>query len=71
MMNFAMHMRLFLRSFFLQTGWNFVKYQNVGLTFIMLPFCASCINRIKKHCPQLLPDIWTILTRSRLWPLFA
>ncbi|MBR5151866.1 MAG: PTS system mannose/fructose/sorbose family transporter subunit IID, partial [Elusimicrobiaceae bacterium] len=30
--------QLFFRSFFLQTGWNFAKYQNLGLAFVMEPF---------------------------------
>ena len=55
MMNFSMHLRLFLRSFFLQTGWNFVKYQNVGLTFIMLPF----LRKLYKQDQEALPAVIT------------
>ena len=35
-MKFSMRLNLFLRSFFLQTGWNYMKYQNLGLTFVMM-----------------------------------
>ncbi len=53
-MNFSMHLRLFLRSFFLQTGWNFAKYQNVGLTFIMLPFLRRLYKQDKEELPAVI-----------------
>jgi len=37
-MNFKLQFSLFIRSFFLQTFWNYRKFQNVGLLFIMWPF---------------------------------
>ena len=37
-MNFWIRLNMFCRSFFLQAGWNYVKYQNLGFTFVMLPF---------------------------------
>ncbi|MBR2082731.1 MAG: PTS system mannose/fructose/sorbose family transporter subunit IID [Elusimicrobiaceae bacterium] len=52
-MNFTMHLRLFLRSLFIQTGWNFTKYQNIGLAFTMYPF----LRRIYQHDPEALPSV--------------
>ncbi len=54
MMNFPMHLRLFLRSFFLQTGWNYVKYQNLGLTFIMMPFLQRLYAQDKDALPAVI-----------------
>lgn len=50
-MNFSMHLRLFLRSFFLQTGWNYVKFQNLGLTYIMMPFLTRLYAQDKEALP--------------------
>nr|QGT50870.1 PTS mannose transporter subunit IID [uncultured Elusimicrobia bacterium] len=52
-MNFAMRLNIFLRSFFLQTGWNYMKYQNVGLTFVMLPF----LKKLYEHDKDALPSV--------------
>lgn len=52
-MNFKMHLQLFLRSFFLQTSWNYVKYQNIGLTFVMWPF----LKQLYKDKPTELPSV--------------
>ena len=51
MMNFSMHLRLFLRSFFLQTGWNYVKFQNLGLTYFMMPFLTRLYAQDKEALP--------------------
>ncbi len=53
-MNFAMHLRLFLRSFFIQAGWNFAKYQNVGLAFTMYPFLSSVYRQGLEALPSVL-----------------
>ena len=37
MLSKGMQLNLFLRSFLIQTGWNFAKYQNLGL-------CFTCIR---------------------------
>lgn len=52
-MNFAMRLNIFLRSFFLQTGWNYMKYQNMGLTFVMLPF----LKKLYRNDKDALPDV--------------
>lgn len=36
-----------MRSFFLQAGWNYVKYQNIGLAFVMLPFLKKLYEKDK------------------------
>lgn len=48
-MNFKIRLSVFLRSFFLQAGWNFMKYQNLGLTFVMLPFLKKLYNNDKEE----------------------
>lgn len=53
-MNFKMHMTLFLRSFLLQTGWNYRKYQNMGLTFVMWPFLKKLYKNDKDALPSVL-----------------
>ncbi len=45
--------QIFFRSFFLQTGWNYAKYQNLGLCFVMVPL----IRRLYKHDPEMLPSV--------------
>lgn len=52
-MNFSMRLQIFLRSFLLQTGWNYMKYQNVGLTFVMLPF----LKKLYAHDKDALPSV--------------
>ena len=52
-MDFRLQLNLFLRSFFLQAGWNFAKYQNLGFAFIMLPV----LNRLYKDDPEALPGV--------------
>lgn len=48
-----MRLNIFLRSFFLQTGWNSMKFQNVGLTFVMLPF----LKKLYAHDKDALPSV--------------
>ena len=54
MMNFPMQFRLFLRSFFIQAGWNFAKYQYVGLAFTMYPFLQTLYVQDKEALPSVL-----------------
>ena len=53
-MNRWMQFQLFWRSFFLQTGWNFAKYQNLGLAFVMSPFLHSVYKKDKQDLPSVL-----------------
>ena len=53
MMKFSTHFRLFWRSFFLQAGWNYMKYQNLGLTFVMAPF----LKNLYQKDPDALPSV--------------
>lgn len=53
-MKFSMHLKLFLRSFFLQTGWNFAKYQNLGLAFVMTPFLKQVYAKDKEALPSVV-----------------
>ena len=52
-MDFRLRINLFLRSFFLQAGWNFAKYQNLGFAFIMLPF----LRKLYHQDPEVLPTV--------------
>lgn len=45
---------LFLRSFFLQTGWNYRNYQNIGLTFVMWPVLKRVYAQDKDALPSVL-----------------
>jgi len=47
-MKFSQQLGFFMRSFFLQAGWNYLKYQNLGLLFVMRPFLA----RLYKNAPE-------------------
>ncbi len=49
-----MHLQLFLRSFFLQTGWNYSKYQHVGLAFTMYPFLRKLYTPDLQALPSVL-----------------
>ncbi len=44
---------MFFRSFFLQAGWNYVKYQNLGFAFVMMPF----LRRLYRHDKEMLPTV--------------
>ena len=46
--------KLFLRSFFLQAGWNFAKYQNLGLAFVMWPVLNKIYAKDKEALPSVL-----------------
>ncbi len=52
-MNRWMQTQIFFRSFFLQAGWNFVKYQNLGFAFVMLPF----LRKLYKDDPDTLSTV--------------
>lgn len=54
-MNFKLQLTLFLRSFFLQTGWNYRKFQNIGLMFVMWPF----LKKLYAQDPDALPSVLT------------
>ena len=49
-----MQIKLFFRSFFLQTGWNFAKYQNLGLAFVMMPFLKNLYRHDRTDLPCVL-----------------
>ncbi len=53
-MPFYLHLQMFLRSFFLQAGWNFAKYQNLGLAFVMLPFLRRLYIKDTEALPSVL-----------------
>ncbi|MBQ7909132.1 MAG: PTS system mannose/fructose/sorbose family transporter subunit IID [Elusimicrobiaceae bacterium] len=55
-MSFWIRLNMFFRSFFLQAGWNFVKYQNLGFAFVMVPF----LRKLYMYDPEMLP---TVLSR--------
>ncbi|MCX7957335.1 MAG: PTS system mannose/fructose/sorbose family transporter subunit IID [Endomicrobia bacterium] len=55
-MNFNIFISTFLRSFFLESLWNYERMQNVGFTFTIIPFLKSLYKdkiklaeRIKAH----------------------
>lgn len=52
-MPFWLRLNMFFRSFFLQAGWNYVKYQNLGFALVMLPF----LRRLYRHDPEALPSV--------------
>ena len=53
-MNFTMHLRLFLRSFFLQAAWNYMRFQNIGFAFVMLPVLKRIYKKDKDELPSVL-----------------
>ena len=52
-MTFWIRINMFFRSFFLQAGWNYVKYQNLGFALVMMPF----LRRLYRHDPEMLPTV--------------
>lgn len=52
-MSFWLRLDMFFRSFFLQAGWNYVKYQNLGFALVMLPF----LRRLYSKDPEALPTV--------------
>lgn len=54
MLTKGMHLKLFFRSFFLQTGWNFSKYQHLGMAFTMWPFVKAVYAQDQKALPSVL-----------------
>lgn len=52
-MDRKLQLNMFLRSFFLQAGWNYVKYQNLGFAFVMIPF----LRRLYKDDPDTLSTV--------------
>ena len=53
-MTFKEQFTLFIRSFFLQTGWNFMKYQSMGLLFTMWPFLKHLYRDDRDALPSVL-----------------
>ncbi len=54
MLPFGLRVNMFIRSFFLQAGWNYVKYQNIGFAFVMLPFLRRLYRQDKEVLPTVL-----------------
>lgn len=54
-MTFKQQLGFFIRSFFLQTGWNYLKYQNLGFLFVMWPFLKNLYHKD----PDALPSVVT------------
>lgn len=52
-MTFWLRLNMFFRSFFLQSGWNYVRYQNLGFAFVMMPF----LRRLYQQDPGMLPTV--------------
>jgi len=53
-MNFTDKITIFFRSFLLQAGWNYMRFQSIGFTFVMLPY----LRKIYKK-----KDLRPVLTR--------
>lgn len=53
MLPFWLRVNMFFRSFFLQAGWNYVKYQNLGFAFVMMPF----LRRLYRYDPEAMPTV--------------
>jgi len=53
-MKFTHQLQFFFRSFFLQAGWNYMKFQHIGLTFVMLPFLKRLYRKDKDALPSVL-----------------
>ncbi len=53
-MNFKQQFTFFIRSFFLQTGWNYMKFQNLGLLFVMWPFLKDLYKDDRDALPSVL-----------------
>ncbi len=53
-MNFKTQLTFFLRSFFLQTGWNYLKYQNLGFMFVMWPFLKKLYAQDQDAIPSVV-----------------
>lgn len=53
MLPFWLRVNMFFRSFFLQSGWNFVKFQNLGFAFVMVPF----LRQLYKNDPDTLNTV--------------
>ncbi len=52
-MKFTQQFSFFIRSFFLQTGWNYLRYQSLGLFFIMWPF----LKKLYAHDQDAIPSV--------------
>ncbi len=53
-MDFQLKLNLFFRSFFLQTGWNYAKYQNLGFAFVMMPVLRRLYAKDAESLPTVL-----------------
>ena len=53
-MTFKQRFTFFVRSFFLQTGWNYMKFQNLGFLFVMWPFLKQLYKNDKDALPSVL-----------------
>ena len=53
-MKLGLHIQLFLRSFFLQSSWNYAKFQNVGLLFVMWPVLKNLYKNNKRELPAVV-----------------
>ena len=53
-MNFKEQFTFFIRSFFLQTGWNYMKFQNLGFFFVMWPFLKHLYRNDRDALPSVL-----------------
>lgn len=53
-MKFQQKLSFFLRSFFLQIGWNYEKYQHLGFLFVMFPFLKDLYKQDSEALPSVI-----------------
>ncbi len=70
-MNFWIRLNMFLRSFFLQAGWNFVKYQNLGFTFVMIPFLRHLYKEDREVLPTVLQRYLSVFNTNPIMASFC
>ena len=70
-MPFWIRFNMFIRSFFLQAGWNFVKYQNLGFTFVMIPFLRHLYKDDREALPTVLQRYLSVFNTNPVMASFC
>ncbi|MEI7450111.1 MAG: PTS system mannose/fructose/sorbose family transporter subunit IID [Desulfomonile sp.] len=63
--------RVFLRSFFLETLWNYEKMQNVGFVFCMYPALFRLFRDSEERNAAVIRNLDTVNTHPSMGPLLA
>lgn len=69
-MNFKDKLTIFMRSFLLQTGWNYLRYQGLGFAFVMSKYLKA-VYPDEQEYKKILPRYMAVFNTNPIMASFA